>query len=264
MIHIGKKITDALGYTAKSYLLSANRPSIGINAYLTPKRKVSLDIGTAFNNNFYEVPVDLEYGISNSVILIAGIPILTQAYKFNGDKVSGLGDAHLGFKFRIQESEHFIHAFQFAVKIPTASKSEELGTGRIDYHFGLAEGYYAGRFSYELTAELNLLRRRDFPDRQFNIVLIQNIVDSIKQYYDYKFEPELAFSFSPAVDIGNNFEIYTGAAYSNNLRLNYDTMQLFAGFGYSLSDKASLSLGYSIEVIRGPGWLASAGLNLIL
>ncbi len=264
MIHIGKKITDALGYTAKSYLLSANRPSFSINADLTPKRKVSIDLGAAFNNDFIEFPVDMEYGISNSVNLIAGIPLFTQTYKFNGDKAGGVGDAHLGLKFKLQESDYFIHVFQFAIKIPTASTSEELGTGKTDYHLGLAEGFYSGRFSYEIGAEINLLGRRDFPDRQFNIRLLQNAIDSLKKNYDYKFEPELVLSISPAFDIGQKLTVYTGTAYTNNLKLNYETMQLFAGFGYLFSDNVSLTIGSSFEIINGPGWLASAGINFIL
>lgn len=264
-IHIGKKVIDILGNTAKAYLLSANRPSIGISADLSPKKKVSIDIGTVYSNDFIEVPAEIEYGISNRMSMLAGIPFYTQTYRFNGNKVGGVGDAHLGLKFKLHESEYFIHSFQVAVKIPTASSANELGTGKLDYHFGIAEGFYTGRFSYELTAELNLLKRRDFPNtRQINIRLLQSAIDSLKKYYDYKFEPEMAFSFSPAVDLSRRFSVYAGTAFVRNFKLDYNTMELFAGFGYMPGKNVSLSIGSSFGIINSANWLASAGISLIL
>lgn len=264
-MHNRKKIIEVLGYTARSYLLSANRPSIGVDADLTPKNHVSFDFGTVFSSDFIEFPVGLEYGISNYVNLVGGFPVYTQSYKFAGTKIDGFGDAHLGLKFKLQESEKFIHSFQFAVKIPTASKSTEMGTGKVDYHFGIAEGFSADRFSYELSAELNLLRRRDLPSlTQYNIGLLQSALDSLRNYYSYKFEPEMLLSFVPAYDISKKTTVYSGIAFSRNFKLDFNTAQLLAGAGYLVTDKASVTIGSSFGIINGAGWLVSAGVYFIL
>jgi hypothetical protein len=264
-MHNKRKIISLLGYTAKSYLLSANRPGIGINAYMTPKKKISIDFAASFNNEYVETPLSLEYGITNGLNLLGGISLYTQSYDFSGNRISGLGDSYMGTKFKIQESEYFIHSFQAALKIPTASKSTELGTGKADFHFGLAQGFYYNRFSYELSAELNLLRRRDFPSvNRILQVLLQSALDSLKNVYNYKYEPEFAVSFSPAYDIGQKAALYTGIAFSRNFRLGFNTSQFYTGFGFYFSDKVSASAGASFGLLNEPGWSVSTGIFLTL
>jgi hypothetical protein len=258
-------ITSTLGYTARSYLLSANRPSYSISAYMTEKRKFDLYMGLSFDNDYVEFPVSLDYGLSNGVNLFGAIPIYTQAYNFRGDKISGIGDAQAGIKFRLQESNYFLHAFQFALKVPTASSTTQLGTGKVDFHFGLAQAFYSGGFGYELTGELNLLRKRDFPNTSnITSLLLSTAIDSLEQIYDYRFEPEMVLTFSPSVDVSERAMIYGGIVYSRNFRLDYDTAQLFTGLGYYFTNEASANAGISFGILNEPNWLFSAGLNLIL
>jgi hypothetical protein len=264
-MHNKKKIISLLGYTAKSYLLTANRPGIGINAYMTPKKKISIEFSASFNNEYVETPLSLEYGVTNGLNLLGGISLYTQSYDFSGNRISGLGDSYIGVKFKIQESEYFIHSFQAALKIPTASKTSELGTGKMDLHIGLAQGFSYNRFSYELSTELNLLKRRDFPNvNRILKVLLQSALDSLKNVYNYKYEPEFVVSFSPAYDIGENAVIYTGVSFSRNFRLDFNTSQISTGFGYYFSDKVSASAGASFGLLNEPGWSVSAGIFLTL
>ena len=264
-MHRRWNITSELGYTARSYLLSANRPSYSISPYMTEKKKFDLYMGLSFDNEYVEFPVYLDYGISNSVNLFGAIPIYTQAYTFRGDKVDGIGDMQLGVKFRLQESKNFIHAFQFAVKIPTASSATELGTGKADFHFGLAQGFYSHSFGYELTGELNLLSKRDFVNTtNITSLLSSSAVDSLEHDYNYDFEPEMVLSFSPSVDVSRSTVIYGGVVYSRNFTLDFDTAQLFTGLGFYFSDEASANAGVSFGLLNEPNWLFSVGVNLIL
>ena len=264
-MHHRMNITSALGYTARSFLLSANRSSYSISAYMTEKKKFDLYLGLSFDDEYVEFPVYLDYGLSNNVNLFGAIPVYTQAYNFRGDKVEGIGDAQIGVKFKIQESNYFMHAFQLALKIPTASSTTQLGTGKVDFHFGLAEAFYSGGFGYELTGELNLLRKRDFPNTSnITSLLLKSAIDSLEHIYDYKFEPEMVLSFSPSVDVSRSTVIYGGVAYSRNFRLDYDTAQLFTGLGYYLTDDTSFNAGVSFGLSNEPNWLFSAGVNLIL
>lgn len=258
-------ITSTLGYTARSFLLSANRPSYNLSAYMTEKKKFDLYMSMSFDNDYMEFPVSLDYGLSNSVNLFAAIPIYTQAYNFRGNKVDGIGDLEAGVKFRIQESYYFLHAFQIGVKIPTASSANQLGTGEVDYHFGLAEAFYSGGFGYELTGEVNLLRKRDFPNTSnITSLLLNSAIDSLEHVYDYQFEPEMILSFSPSVDVSNETVLFGGIVYSKNFKLDYDTAQLFTGLGLYFTDNASANAGISFGILNEPNWLISAGVNLIL
>ena len=259
-----KKILDAFGNTAKSYLLSANRPSFSISSFTTPKNKVNIDFGAAFNEDFVEFPFGISFGLSKKVELFAGIPIYTQSYNFNGEKVDGIGDADIGIKYKFQESDKLEHAFQFILKIPTAGTSNGLGTGKADFHFGLAQGFYMNNFSYDLSAELNFLRRRDFPDLGRVPKLLQPAIDSIKNIYNYKYEKEMILSFSPAYNITDNFALYSGVSFARNFKLDYNTLQIFGGLGYSFSDKVSVSAGASFGLLNEKSWLISSGINLLL
>lgn len=259
-----KKILDAFGNTAKSYLLSANRPSFGINSFTTPKNKVNIDFGAAFNDDFVEFPFGIGYSVSKRVELFTGIPIYTQSYNFNGEKIDGVGDAHIGVKYKFQESDKFEHAFQFILKIPTANSSSGLGTGKADFHFGLAQGFYMDNFSYDLSAELNFLRRRDFPNLGKIPKLLQPAIDSIKNVYNYKYEKELIVSFSPAYNLTDNFAVYSGVSFARNFKLDYNTLQIFGGLGYSFSYKVSVSAGAAFGLLNEKSWLISTGINLLL
>jgi hypothetical protein len=259
-----KKILDEFGNTAKSYLLSANRPSFSISSFTTPKNKVNIDLGAAFNEDFVEIPFGISYGVSNRVELFAGIPVYTQSYNFNGEKIDGIGDADIGIKYKFQESDKFEHALQLILKIPTASSSNGLGTGKSDFHFGLAQGFYMNKFSYDLSAELNFLRRRDFPDLKIVPRLLQPAIDSIKNVYNYKYEKELIVSFSPAYNITDNFAIYSGVSFARNFKLDYNTLQIFGGLGYSFSDKVSVSAGASFGLLNEKSWLISTGISILL
>jgi hypothetical protein len=264
-IHNKKKIVSLLGYTAKAYLLSANRPGIGVSDYMTPKKKTSINVDASFNNEYVEFPLSAEYGISNGFNFLGGISVFSQSYGFRGNKISGVGDSYFGAKFKIQESEYFIHSFQTVIKIPTANKSTELGTGKVDFHFGLAQGFYSKGFSYELSTELNLLRRRDFPNvNRILQVLLQSALDSLKNVYTYKYEPEFVVSFSPAYDIGQKASIYTGISFTRNFKLDFNTSQFYTGFGYYFSEKVSASAGAAFGLVNESGWSVSTGIYFTL
>lgn len=259
-----KKILDEFGNTARAYLLSANRPSFGISSYTVPKNKVSIDIGAAFNTDFVEVPFSISYGITDKFELQTGISVYTQSYNFSGEKIDGMGDANFGLKYKFQESDYFEHVFQILTKIPTADSETQMGTGKIDFHFGIAQGYYYDKFSYDLSAELNFLKRRDFPDLGKVPKLLKPALDSILNQYNYEYESEMVFSFTPAYSLNENFIMYTGLSYLRNFKLDYNMLQILGGFGYFFSEKVSVSAGASFGLLNERSWLISSGINILL
>jgi hypothetical protein len=260
-----KTLVDALGRNARVYFLSANRPSYGVSAFTVGKDNIELYTGVSFGDGFAEVPVQISYGITKNIELFGTITPFLQTYDFEGNQISGFGDAGIGAKFKIHESEHFSHAIETVVKIPTASSTKELGTGRVDFHFGLGHAYSADVWGYDAGIELNLLHRRDLPGIGPDVPLVlRNAIDSIKKVYDYKYEPEIGFSLGPVVYPSARIYIYSGFAFSRNTKLDYSSSSIFAGTGYLMSNVFSLSAGASYGLSEGGSWMGSVGLTFFI
>ena len=150
------------------------------------------------------------------------------------------------------------------MKIPTASKSRELGTGKFDFYFGLAQGFGYKNFGYDLSIECNLLHRRDFPSGIRNIPeILKTKIDSLKKAYDYRYEPEIAFTVSPSYSFSDNFYCYSGYNFTRNTRLNFNTSSVLGGFGFAVGDVMSFSFGGSFGLNDDSGWLLDFGVNAL-
>jgi hypothetical protein len=258
-------ILSQFGETPIAYLLSANRPSYYVEAYTAVENTWELDASIAVSKDIVETPLILGYGISDRFEIFTGIDVYNQSYNFNGKKIDGVGDANLGFKFKFQESHYFTHVFQALIKLPTASSKTQLGTGLADWHFGVAQAFYERSFGYELSLEFNLLNRRSLPSLTTGRpVIIEQILEYLKKKYDYKFEPEFIFSFSPSLDLSRRFMIYTGIVFDRNMRLNYNTSQMFTGFGYQATNNFLISTGGTFGLQNSSGFVFSTGFTFII
>jgi hypothetical protein len=259
-----RDLLNQLGITTYSYLLTANRPVYDVDAEMPEKGKIELNTGLAFGKDIGEIPLTFSFGAGKNLDLFAGIDLYSQSYSFVGKKISGVGDSNLGMKFRFQNSESFSHVFQALIKIPTASSETELGTGKADFHFGVAESYIHKSFGYDLSLELDFLGRKDFPPTGKYIPRIQSAVDSLKSIYDYKYEPELVISAGPSLDVSQKTVLYTGFSFNRNMKLNYNTTLLYAGAGINFTKVFALSLGLSYGLQQSGSWNLSAGFNFVL
>src|SRR4030095_3154646 len=151
------EIIKLAGSNARAYFLAANRSSYGVTSYVSPKDYLELSTGTYFNDAVYEIPIDFSYGLSDNVELSAGMIAYSVSYNYLAEKISGIGDAYAGLKYLFHQSEYCDQGVQGLVKIPTASKKKELGTGKFDFHFGLAQGFFYKKFSYDLDFDFSLL-----------------------------------------------------------------------------------------------------------
>lgn len=257
----GNRLLNLLGQTAYSYLLNANRPGYGVDAFTTEKGKTVISAGISYGSEVIDIPVSVSYGITDNFELSGGISPFTEVYNFQGSKVTGVGDSYLGMKYSFAESNYFIHAFQCLVKLPSASSTKELGTGKVDLFMGLAQGFVKGRFSYDLSFEVNLLQRRDWPTSKKYPARILQIIDSAKSSYDYRFEPELVISGGPSVDITKKVSVYAGFSFSRNTRLNYNSESLYGGLGISVNKSTGLYLGGSYGLEEAGTWGVSGGLS---
>jgi len=257
----GNRLLEVLGQTAYSYLLNANRPGYGVDAFTMERGKTNLSIGLSYSDEVIDIPVSVNYGLTDDLELSAGLSPYTESYNFQGNKVNGFGDSYLGVKYSFLETDYFIHGIQAVVKLPTASRNSELGTGKADVYLGLAQGYVNGNFGYDLSFEFNILQRRDFPNTKKYPAVIQNQIDSAKSSYDYSIEPEIVISGGPSFNISKNVSTYIGFSFSRNTRLNYNSQSLYCGAGLMLSKKTGLFLGGSYGLEEAGTWGVSAGLG---
>ena len=217
-----------------------------MDTYIADKKTLEIDADAFFGGGSTEVPFTLYYGLSNKVQLFAGIDVYNQTFRFDGRKTSGIGDANIGITYEFQSSKKFTHIIQTLVKIPTASATNEVGTGYADYHFGIAQGFTAGKFAYDLSFDLGMLHRRDVPAVvQGSHIYTQGLVDSINTYYNYTFEPEIMLAFTPSIDFSDSFLAYTGVDFTRNTKLNYNSGDFYFGLGFILSKVTYLSFGLS-------------------
>jgi len=257
-----QEILNEFGNLARGYFLSANRPSYGVDAYTIPEKKAVISLSLSGNNEILDVPFSVAYGIAKNTEVFTGITIYTTTYNFSGEKIAGLGDANFGVKYKFQESEMFSHAAQLLLKLPTANSGNQLGTGHVDFHLGVAQGFFRNIWGYELSIEVNFLRRRDYPSgmKRMPLEFLQSL-DSIKKVYDYKYETELVISGGPALELSDKFGLYAGFSFSRNLKLKYNLSQVYAGIGYSPSDELDIGLGTSFGILNTFSWLLSAAIG---
>ena len=117
----------------------------------------------------------------------------------------------------------------------------------------------------DLSFQISFLHRKRFNASNLKIpVLLQESIDSIKNIYNYKYEPELNISISPSYGFNENLYMYTGIDFTRNTKLDYNSSDVFFGIGYSFSDKFSLSIGSSISILDVSGWSVSIGADFEL
>lgn len=259
-----QNLLNQFGLSTYSYLLTANRPIYSVDAEIVEKSKIELNTGFDAGGQANDIPFSFNYGAGKNIELFAGMDLFNQSYNFTNKKISGVGDANLGIKYRFQNSEKFSHVLQVLVKIPTASKETELGTGKADFHFGLAQAYNGKVIGYDLSLEMNMLGRRDFPGAKKYAPPIQRAVDSLAATYDYKYEPEVILTFGPDFNVSDKVILYTGYSFDRNTRLNYNSSLLFGGMVYNASDRVAISLGGSYGLEQAGTWNISGGLNILL
>lgn len=260
-----KSLIEAYGQNAQIYFLAANRPSYGVSSYTIGKGNLELSAGVSIAEDFYEVPLDITYGISKNLDIFGGINAFTHSYDFEENTANGIGDSRFGIRYKFQESDFFSHAVQSIIKIPTANSENDLGTGKVDLHFGVGQSYYAKYFGYDASIELNMLQRKDMPGTNSRLPKkVRDAIDSVNQIYDYTFEPEIGISFSPAIYPASNVYVYTGIAFTRNTKLDYNTTNLYAGTGFSPSNLLSFGLGGSYGLEEGGSWMLALNVTLNL
>lgn len=246
---IRKKFIGLFNNTAEAYLLNINRPYIEIETDIPEEKRYSLNIYPFAGDGYFDIPVNGKYSVSNNLCLLGSIDLFTTSYNIAGKKFTGFGDIYAGAIYRFQNSEMFSHFVQSAVKIPTASFNGQIGSGKFDFHFGLGQSLAVNNFLNDFTAGISLLKPAGLPSKIKLPPGVLHILDSLMSGYGSSAETQLNLSVSPVYYFTDDFCVEGGAAFSRNMKLNYNTLNVYSDLDYTFG-KYELFSGISYSDYR--------------
>lgn len=256
------QLTDTTHDAAFNFLLDANRPYPDVSSDMAAKGKFSTDIAFSFNQDYKELSVSGVYGVTDNISLIGTMNLLTSNYSLSGAKVNGIGDLIFTSRFLLGNGKYFSHLAQGSVKIPIAKTSDQLGTGKLDYHLAFIENYFNKDFSCDLSFSIDALTSPDFPTAK--TTAIEKEIDSVKGRYTFTTQYNYTIALYPTYYINDEFSLSTGADFTRDMQLNYNSSTFYLGFGLTLSEKALLSVGSSFNILNSASYYISADLSLDL
>jgi hypothetical protein len=92
--------------------------------------------GTDFRSQ-HSAPLSLRFAATSRLLLVANLDTVESERDESGTRMTGVGDASIGFQVvALKDTErHPALAFAYYVKLPSASEEKGLGTGRFDHKF---------------------------------------------------------------------------------------------------------------------------------
>ena len=174
------------------------------------------------------------------------------------DSTKGLGDIVVSAKYNLVQEEGWFCpnlSVRSAIKFPTAEKDDLLGSGELDYGFGLLidKGFFDRLFLY-IGANVSIIEKPSF----FSVLGLDEEIFSGVLAAEYFFTKR--FSFVAQVT-GNT----TPYPYSDTNPLDNDAYELGLGFNYTLKEKSNTSWHFAIteniSAASSPDASVHTGLN---
>lgn len=256
------QLTDTTHDAAYNFLIDANRPYPDVSSDMAAKGKISTDIAFSFNQDYKELSVSGIYGVTDNINLIGTMSVLTSNYNLSSAKVNGIGDFLITSRFLLGSGRYFSHLAQGSVKIPIAKTSDQLGTGKLDYHLAFVENYFNKDFSCDLSVSFDALTTPDFPTAK--TTAIEKEIDSVKSRYTFTTQYNYTLALYPTYYVNDELSFSTGADFTRDMQLNYNSSTFYLGFGLNLSEKVILNLGSSFNILNSATYYISADLSLDL
>jgi hypothetical protein len=255
-------VTDTTHDAAYNFLLDANRPYPDVSSDMAAKGKFSTDMAFSFNQDYKEFSVSGTYGVTDNINLIGSMSLLTSNYNLSSAKVNGLGDFIITSRFLLGSRRYFSHFAQGSVKIPIAKTSDQLGTGKPDYHLAFIENYFNKNLSCDLSFSFDALTSPEFPTAKSTA--IEKEIDSVKGRYTITTQNNYTVALYPTYYVNDEFSLSTGADFTRDMQLNYNSSTFYLGLGLNLSEKTILNFGSSFNILNSASYYISADLSLDL
>ena len=111
----------------------------------------------------HSAPLSLRFAATSRLLLAANLDTVESELDESGVRMTGVGDASLGFQVvALKDTErHPALAFAYYVKLPTASEEKGLGTGRFDHKFITFVSKKFGSVDMDLNGALLVVGRED-------------------------------------------------------------------------------------------------------
>ncbi len=220
--------------------IKPSRPTVANPAEFQKAGVLQIEYG--YDSNFrasdfrfqQSAPLGIRFAASSRLLLEAEIETVQSERMDKGGKLeTGVGDVRLGFQIvAAKESEkHPALAFAYSVKIPTASETKMLGTGRYDNRL---TALLSKKLSENTDLDLNVaylnIGREDSPRRADGGLAAINL----SHEFENKFGFEAELSGNSLDDVQPKGVYALGAlTYKVNKRLRFDT-----GMRFGLSNEA--------------------------
>jgi len=242
------RILFLLNNVAEAYLLNATRPYIEIETDLPTKNKYVIDLYPSGGDGYADLPAYAQFGLTDRLSLVGSVHFYNTAYSLTGTKSTGLGDSYVGVSYNVQKSDLMQNYLQMSVKIPTADQTvPNLGTGKFDYDIGVGQSLTYKKFSYDLSGDVDFMKRADFPPINLN-TLPKPVVDGInilRKNFQYEYEQQLTLVMEPTYEFTDALKIEGGIAGISNLKLNFSTGFYYGDLNYSFTSKLDAYVGGS-------------------
>ncbi len=166
--------TDALpsaqGSEEEEFIKPA-RPGVANPAEIHKAGVLQLEFG--YDANFragdfrteQTLPLALRFAAASRLLLEADLDVLNSETDEQGTRMTGIGDTRLGLQIvALKDTEaHPALAFAYYTKLPTASHSKGLGTGRFDHKFILLLSKKIGETDLDFNGAYLIVGREDEP-----------------------------------------------------------------------------------------------------
>ncbi|HEX8264663.1 MAG TPA: transporter [Pyrinomonadaceae bacterium] len=210
------------------------RPTIANPAEIQKPGVLQVEFG--YDSNFRSsefrrqqtAPLNIRFAASSRLLLEAEVDaVLSQKQEEGGKTQTGVGDTRLGFQIvALKDTErHPALAYAYSVKIPTASESKMLGTGRFDHRLTILFSKKLGENTdIDINAAYLNVGREDSERRADGGLAAMTISHEFENKFG--FETELA---GLSLDDEQPKGVYALGAltYKFNKRLRFDTGMRF-------------------------------------
>ena len=131
---------SAAGQDAEDTFIDPTRPSVSEVATIQRAGVLQLEYGVDSDFRSPEFrsqqsgPLGIRFAVNDRLRLDLDVDTFVSQVDPERNRISGVGDTSLGFKgiARDQPKERLALAFNYSIKLPSASREKELGSGRID------------------------------------------------------------------------------------------------------------------------------------
>lgn len=149
--------------------IKPSRPGIANPAEIQKPGVLQLEVG--HDGNFrasefqseHTLPLVLRFAASSRFLLEFNLDAIKSQKEEGSERMTGIGDTRVGFQVvALKDTEkHPALAFAYYVKLPTASKEKNLGTGRVDHKLLFLLSKKFGQLDMDLNGGYLIVGRED-------------------------------------------------------------------------------------------------------